>query len=68
VTAWSGADGNGDTLIDNNDYNIWKTHYGTAGGSGSMVSSDVPEPSYVNAMLFSLLHVAARRKQKPNIG
>lgn len=64
VTAWSGADGNGDTVIDGNDYDIWRSNFGSNSGSGSMASSNVPEPSYVIAMIVALCGVVSARKTK----
>jgi hypothetical protein len=46
VTAFSGADGDGDGMVDDDDYNVWKTHFGQVAGSGSALrqSTAVPEP------------------------
>jgi CSLREA domain-containing protein len=48
VPAYSGADGNGDTRVDNDDYDVWAEHFGEtlpsgAGGEASLASgqSDV---------------------------
>jgi hypothetical protein len=63
VTAWTGADGNGDTVIDGNDYNIWKLNFGATGlGSGSIASSEVPEPPCASVTLIALLGVVSARK------
>jgi poly(beta-D-mannuronate) lyase len=64
VTAWTGADGNGDTVIDGNDYNIWKSNFGATGsGSGSVASSEVPEPPCATVALIALLGVVSARKK-----
>ena len=61
VTAYTNGDGNGDSLVNQADYTIWKNNFGeTAGGvsgSGSSVpgvAGVVPEPGS-----FLLLAIAA---------
>ncbi len=64
VTPWSGADGNGDAVVDGLDYNVWKANFGSSSGSGSMASSDVPEPSSGIVMLIVLVGFVATRKRQ----
>ena len=46
VTAFSGADGDGDGMIDNDDYVVWTAHFGQVAGSGSAAGQSIaiPEP------------------------
>src|SRR6478736_2165882 len=54
VTAFSGADGDGDTTIDQDDYGVWRAHFGMtlpgpSAGSGTAATTytaagDVSEP------------------------
>jgi hypothetical protein len=39
------ADGNGDTMITDLDYNVWKSNFGQTAGSGSLANVAVPEPA-----------------------
>jgi hypothetical protein len=65
VTAWSGADGNGDAVIDGNDYNIWKSNFGATGsGSGNVALTAVPESSNAIAAIVTMLGVVSTRKKK----
>jgi subtilisin-like proprotein convertase family protein len=41
VPAYSGADGNGDTTIDQADYTVWQSHFGDAIGVGGGASVEV---------------------------
>jgi hypothetical protein len=47
VAPFSGADGDGDGMIDDDDYDVWKAHFGQVAGSGSAAgqSTAVPEPA-----------------------
>jgi cyclophilin family peptidyl-prolyl cis-trans isomerase len=53
VTAWSGADGNGDGLVNDLDLAIWRSNVGAIGGgmhgagagAGGLATSTVPEPT-----------------------
>jgi hypothetical protein len=59
VTAFSGADGDGDGTIDDDDYGVWRAHFGqTVAGSGSGQVLSVPEPSVVLTALAGMLVVA----------
>jgi hypothetical protein len=69
VLQYSGADGNGSGIIEQNDYSIWQSHF-TAPAGGASISSAIPEPASIWLVLGwigSLLsfgtrksHVAAR--------
>ncbi len=43
-TPGEGADGNADGIVDAGDYTVWRNNM-TSGGSGSLASVSVPEPS-----------------------
>ena len=45
------ADGNGDKIIDDDDYGVWMSHFGVTYGSGANLAS-VPEPGTL-AMAFT---------------
>ena len=40
VTSYSGADGDGNGVITQNDYSVWRAHFGQTGGAGSAASVD----------------------------
>jgi hypothetical protein len=35
VTAYEGADGNGSTMVDPEDYDVWSEHFGRSASSGA---------------------------------
>jgi serralysin len=45
------------------DYNVWRSHFGQTGGSGSGVSTNVtvPEPTSAMVLLVGLLAICSRR-------
>jgi hypothetical protein len=50
VAAYSGADGDGDGTIDQDDYDVWKAHFGEtvppgAGSGAQSVAAEDPHPS-----------------------
>src|SRR5207245_1097836 len=50
VTPYSGADGNGDGLVNQADYDVWRSHFGQTlpgAGSGAMLAttSDATDPN-----------------------
>ena len=45
VAAGSGADGNGNGIVDAADYTVWRDHLGQSAGAGSFAAVAVPEPS-----------------------
>lgn len=67
VTAFSGADGNGDSVVNTADYALWRRHFLPA-GSGSGLSLDpggaanVPEPA---ALLLALVGCASFALARP---
>jgi hypothetical protein len=57
------ADGDGDGVVDRDDFIIWKWTYGNAAGGGATANEAVPEPSTaLLAGLFALLVVGKVRK------
>jgi hypothetical protein len=66
VAAGTGADGNGNGVVDAADYVVWRKHL-EMGGSGSQLAM-VPEPA--GAVLFlvaiTLLGAARRRRKEDN--
>jgi endonuclease I len=46
VVAYSSADGDGNTIINDADFDVWRTHFGqmASGAGGGLTSSTVPEP------------------------
>ena len=55
------ADGNGDRVIDANDYDIWKSRFGISYGSGTSLTSQVPEPGAAALLLIAGLLNTTRR-------
>jgi hypothetical protein len=55
VARYSGADGDGDGLVDNDDYAVWTAHFGqTAGsGSGGNANAAIPEPASLWLLLLA---------------
>jgi hypothetical protein len=43
VLPYSGADGNGNALIDRNDYDVWRSHFGMTLPQGGATGQSVPE-------------------------
>ncbi len=64
VTAGTGADGNGNGVIDGpgsgsgNDYEVWANNYGAV---ASPAASAVPEPSTIVSVVVAICSLAARR-------
>jgi len=58
------ADGNNDTFVDVQDYDIWRANFGnTPAGSGAGANGGaVPEPAAVTLVVVGLMALAARRK------
>ena len=60
------ADSNGDTLVDQTDYDFWRANFGNpnppGAGSGGLASSAVPEPASVGMLILGLLGSCIRRR------
>jgi hypothetical protein len=76
--AYDGADGDGDTTIDEGDYSVWTTRFGQtlpgSGGSGAAESADEPvvgiaptalEAAVVLAQEIPIENQATRRLRRP---
>jgi hypothetical protein len=65
-----GADGNGDGSIDNTDYQLWRSNFGSTPGSASAadLTQSIPEPNSLILWLFSgapfLAQIRGRRMPK----
>jgi hypothetical protein len=67
ATAYTGADGNGDLLVNDLDYDIWRRNVGNNRGGdfgGSEPAAGVPEPSSVALLLGGLAWVTCRRGRR----
>jgi len=66
VTRYSSADGDGSGVIDQADYNRWRTNFsGGALGVGTAVNvADVPEPPIASLAVFCLAILMTARKMK----
>jgi poly(beta-D-mannuronate) lyase len=64
VTAWSGADGNGDGVVNDNDYTVWRSKFGTTLGSGAGTAAvaAVPEPQTTMLACLVLLTFGPTRR------
>jgi hypothetical protein len=60
------ADGNGDTFVDIEDYNLWKEHFGesTGPGAGGGAGAAVPEPACALLVVFGAVSWLTRRPKK----
>ena len=67
VAAFEGADGNGDGLVDADDFLVWKDHFGEVDGSGSAgVATNLksaPEPAMVFPVAIALCAAFAVRRR-----
>jgi cyclophilin family peptidyl-prolyl cis-trans isomerase len=71
VTAWSGADGNGDGLVNDADLTIWRNNLGAIGGgihgagadAGGLAISTVPEPTGVFLLVAASLLAGGYRRR-----
>ena len=55
------ADGNGDQVVNQQDYTYWRFRFGNALGSAAGESSGVPEPSSVVLFLLAASALVRRR-------
>jgi hypothetical protein len=53
VLQYSGADGSGNGIVDQTDYDIWRAHFGSPGGSGA-TSAAIPEPAPMSLVLMAI--------------
>ena len=53
----TGADGDGNGIVQTADYAFWKARYGNAGGSGGGSAAAVPEPQSVLLLVLAGLSV-----------
>jgi hypothetical protein len=59
------ADGNGDGVIDEDDYAVWRANFGTVYSSGAALRGIVPEPSVaVTTLLGTAIGVSASRRKR----
>ena len=45
VTPWTEADGNGDGVVNNSDYVLWRKQMSIAGGASLGAGAAIPEPT-----------------------
>jgi hypothetical protein len=67
ATAYTGADGNGDLLVNDLDYDIWRRNIGNNRGGdfgGSEPAAGVPEPSSLALLLGGLAWITCRRGRR----
>lgn len=64
VTAFTGADGDGDGMIDNDDYVVWKDNFGAmaaSGATGSVIAdAPVPEPQAYQLLLLAIVAIVPK--------
>ena len=56
------ADGNGDTFVNNADYNLWRAHFGQVAASGATANVAVPEPATFALLIIAAAHRRRRRR------
>jgi GH35 family endo-1,4-beta-xylanase len=57
------ADGNANGVVDVGDFDVWRSHFGYVYGSGTSLSTAVPEPSTVAMIVIGMLaSLTARRR------
>jgi hypothetical protein len=65
VPIFSGADGNGDGTIDNDDFDIWRGTFGDTSRSGAgAANSDIAVPEPESAFLLLVLVSLVLRRQR----
>jgi hypothetical protein len=62
--AFGGADGDGDGIVDSNDYDIWRSNFGTGGAAGATVPAQVPEPATCSLFAAVIGYVSLERLRK----
>jgi hypothetical protein len=62
VTEYTGADGDGDGMVDDEDYNVWRTNFGmTADDADLDIGGAVPEPASATLVVFALAFMSCGR-------
>ncbi len=61
VSAYSGADGDGNGMVDANDYSIWRSHFGGA-AAGESLAATVPEPTAFCLLISCVLMLVGRSR------
>ena len=64
LSAFSGADGDGDGKILPADYSIWKTNYGVSSFGSGTAATNVPEPALASILIWSWILIAATRRMR----
>ena len=66
VAAGSGADGNGNGIVDAADYTVWRDHYGTLGAvpAAQSLAATVPEPAIARSLRLGIALLGVRRNEK----
>jgi GTA TIM-barrel-like domain len=59
VTQYNGADGSGNGIIDQPDYNVWRDHFNAPLGSGASALTAIPEPTAATLLLCSFCLMCA---------
>jgi T5SS/PEP-CTERM-associated repeat protein len=60
VIPYSGADGDGNAVVNAADLNIWRDRYGNTSGLSSSTTATVPEPASIALFLLSPTLIACR--------
>ncbi len=63
VTQYNGADGSGNGIIDQSDFNVWRSHFSAPPGSGAGPTSAIPEPATLWLLLGCIGVVVSLRKR-----
>jgi len=58
------ADGNRNGVIDQGDYDVWRSHFGESSGSGASSTAATPEPISSVMLLIGMLVICAIRRDK----
>jgi GH35 family endo-1,4-beta-xylanase len=56
------ADGNGDLVIDDEDFDVWRSHFGAIYGAGAASLAGVPEPTSIALLMVACAILAARSR------
>jgi hypothetical protein len=60
------ADGNGDKVVDADDYGVWRSHFGDllGGSGGASTGPAVPEPSGIAVACLTAIGALVRRRRE----